>query len=545
MVYGLMFLKLGYNQGKTREHWLDQEQEETQDMNQSSKITLYALDCGAVNWRLYRMEYHYGGEGAQHVTSPLSAPLSSFKDRRLPAVLTLNEDGSEAAAIGEVSLGHVEDESIRHRVREFFKPSIGSHLLEDPLPHQKRYSHFQALLYTRLLLTTLLQQIQEEKNLHQPFDEQVHFMFSYPDSWETAHEGKLFDDFSHIVLECFPPELCEQVHFVPESEGVVLGLRQQKLLNQLHAQEFNLIVDVGGSTTTIYARKFDPETGDLVNVDVYQEPFGGGLYDAVLAKYLSDSLDITPDALASDPAAFVTLRLLGQELKESLSDQILEKSGNKQVKEERMITLVTRDGRVFRSYLELDRQHFEKICRHLDQKFQQVISRGLESMELEEEEVGRVILIGGGFHLPGLVQELQARFGSNKIILPDHPEEVIVRGIGLSFADEAVEWPEGEFQPGEPSSWKLVDDEGNLIPLDREIIIVGRSKEADLQLRSTKVSRSHALFKLEKGELLLTDLGSKNGTLVNEYPLEAKKTHLLQGGDQLTFADKRFTLIEE
>jgi len=545
MVYGLILLNLGYNQGKTREHWPDQEQEETQDMNQSSKITLYALDCGAVNWRLYRMEYHYGEEGAQHVTSPLSAPLSSFKDRRLPAVLTLNEDGSEAAAIGEVSLGHIEDESIRHRVREFFKPSIGSHLLKDPLPHQKRYSHFQALLYTRLLLTTLLQQIQEEKNLHQPFDEQVHFMFSYPDSWKNDHEGKLFDDFSHIVLECFPPELCEQVHFVPESEGVVLGLRQQRLLSQLHAQEFNLIVDVGGSKTTIYARKFDPETGDLLNVDIYHEPFGGGLYDAVLAKYLSDSLEITPDALASDPAAFVTLRLLGQELKESLSDQIMEESGNEQVKEERMITLVTRDEQVFRSYLELDRQHFEKICRHLDQKFQQVISRGLESMELGEEEVGRVILIGGGFHLPGLVQDLRARFGSKKIILPDHPEEVIVRGIGLSFADEAVEWPEREFLPAATSSWKLVDDEGNLIPLDREIIIVGRSKEADLQLMSTKVSRSHALFKLEKGELLLTDLGSKNGTMVNEYPLESKKPHLLQGGDQLTFADKRFTLIEE
>ena len=95
-------------------------------MDSTGKITLYALDCGAVNWRLYRMEYHFEEGDAKHVTSPLSSPLSSFKDRKLPAVLTLNEDGSDAEAIGEQALAHIEDHSIRNRVRDFFKPSIGN-----------------------------------------------------------------------------------------------------------------------------------------------------------------------------------------------------------------------------------------------------------------------------------------------------------------------------------------------------------------------------------------------------------------------------------
>lgn len=515
-------------------------------MDQNSTTTLYALDCGAVNWRLYRLEYHFGEEGAKHVTSPLSSPLSNFIDQRLPAVLTLTEDGSDVVAVGEASLGHVEDETIRNRVREFFKPSIGTHLLKEPLPHQKRYSHFQALLYTRLLLKTVIQQIQEEK--HQtPFDEQVHFTFSFPDHWQKEHHGSLFDDFSHIVLDSFPPELFEQVHFVPESEGVLLGLQHQGLLQKLHTREFNLIIDVGGSKTTIYARKFDPATGNLLNVDIYQEPFGGGLYDAVIAKHLRDTLEIPPKALEADPAAFVTLRLLGQELKESISQQIQDQGTHGDVIVERMITLVTQDQQVFRNQIKLGRQHFENICRNLDQKFQQLISRALAAMNLSETDVGRVILIGGGFHLSSLVQDLRARFGSEKIFLPNHPEEIIVRGIGLAFTGELEEWSEVDRIPrlSLNTTWTLVGEEGNEIPLEKEIIIIGRSNEADLQLRSTKVSRSHALFKLEKGELLLTDLGSKNGTLVNDYPLEINHAHLLQDGDQLQFADIKFSLKAE
>jgi len=136
-------------------------------MAQENKITLYALDCGTVNWRLYRMEYHFDGERAQHVTSPLSSPLSNFTDRKLPAVLTLTEDGTAIESMGETALNVLEDSLIRNRVREFFKPSIGSHLLKKPSPHQQRYSHFEALLFTRLLLKTLIDQIREEKFIFQ------------------------------------------------------------------------------------------------------------------------------------------------------------------------------------------------------------------------------------------------------------------------------------------------------------------------------------------------------------------------------------------
>lgn len=517
-------------------------------MDSTGKITLYALDCGAVNWRLYRMEYHFEEGDAKHVTSPLSSPLSSFKDRKLPAVLTLNEDGSDAEAIGEQALAHIEDHSIRNRVRDFFKPSIGNHLLSDPLPHQKRFTHFQGLLYSRLLLKTLIQQIQREKYINRPFDEQIHFSIAYPDSWKLDDEGRVFDDFSTIALDCFPPELCDQVHFVPESEGVVFGLQQQGVLDQLDSREINLVIDIGGSTTKLYAKKYHAGTGNLLQVDRYQEPFGGGLYDAVIAKYISDRLEVSTGALRGDPSAFVTLRLKAQDLKEGISQMINVNGMDAEGGFDNTITLVTKDNQVFRSQPDLSPHKFSKVCQPLDDNFQEVLSRGISAMDFEEDDIGRVILIGGGVNMPGVIEGIRNRFGTHKVILPEHPEEIVVRGIGLTFATEVLNWkftveiPETRTDT-DPSGWFLEDESGEIFPIAQEITMIGRSRESDIQLMSTKASRTHALIKLEGSDLILTDLGSKNGTMVNEYPLEVNKAHLLENGDQLRFGDQTFLLM--
>ncbi len=44
---------------------------------------------------------------------------------------------------------------------------------------------------------------------------------------------------------------------------------------------------------------------------------------------------------------------------------------------------------------------------------------------------------------------------------------------------------------------------------------IGRGKSADVSLDNAAVSREHASFEMKDGKQLLTDLGSKNGTLVN------------------------------
>ncbi len=513
-------------------------------MAQDKKINLYSLDCGTVNWRLYRMEYHYDGAKAQHVTSPLSSPLANFSDRKLPAVITLTPDGTSLEAIGETALNYLEDLAVRNRVREFFKPSIGNHLVKNPSPHQKRFSHFEALLYTRLLLKILIDQIQEEKYGSEPFDEWIHFSIAYPDFWRTAFDGKIFEDFYHVILECFPTDFADRVHFVPESEGVILGLKDLSLLERFHSEDVNLIIDIGASSTVFYARNYNSETGALIEVDFYEEPYGGGLYDALLAQHLAKQMKIPGQSLSSDSSSFMTLRIWGQLIKEAISREIL---GGETVANalsgQQALTLMLNNGQVFRQTEKLSHEDFARICQPLDQGFQEMINRALEGMKIKEEQVGRVILLGGGVRQPGILKGIETRFG-DKVILPDNPEEILVRGVGLAFTSSLPEREADERRviPEKKSGWRLVRDNGETIHVRKEIMIAGRSNESDIPLDSKKCSRTHALIKLEGNALTLIDLRSKNGSFVNGVQLNPHVAQHLRMGDELRFGDQKFIL---
>lgn len=509
------------------------------------KITLYALDCGTVNWRLYRMEYHYDGEKARHVTSPLSSPLANFSDTKLPAVVLLNPEGTDVEAVGETALGYQEDRQARVRLREFFKPSVGSHLVEKPDPHQQRYSHFEALLFTRLLLRTLIDQIRIEKYNDEDFDDKIHFSIAYPDCWRTEFNGKIFEDFYHVILECFPPELAEQVHFVPESEGVILGLRDQDLIGSFHPKDPNLIVDIGASSTKLYARKFDYETGKLENINRYEEPFGGGLYDTLLAQHLSSQLEIPADLLSRNPSAFMVLRLKSQLIKETLCAQA-DKDGETLDNGSALnsLTLMMDNEHVFRTQLNLTLEKFNQLTLPLDNAFQDVLERGFMEMEIDEESIGKVILLGGGIKIPGIIKGIRERFGNNRVIFPENPQEMIVRGIGLAFMDSI---PEREFEqfkhiPVKKTGWRLFGESGDVIDIEKEIMIAGRSSESDIPLDSPKCSRTHALIRLEGNALTLIDLRSKNGTFINKVQLAPNAGQNLRDGDEIMFGDQKFTL---
>ena len=60
-------------------------------------------------------------------------------------------------------------------------------------------------------------------------------------------------------------------------------------------------------------------------------------------------------------------------------------------------------------------------------------------------------------------------------------------------------------------------------------LVVGRSSEADQQLRDTFISGRHARFTRDENELLLEDLGSTNGTYVNQELVKGRVQ--LQRGD--------------
>ena len=61
--------------------------------------------------------------------------------------------------------------------------------------------------------------------------------------------------------------------------------------------------------------------------------------------------------------------------------------------------------------------------------------------------------------------------------------------------------------------------------------IIGRASDCDLSIGDSEVSARHAEIKFEKGILVIKDLGSMNGTLINGVPIHT--VHYLQDGDQI------------
>ena len=66
-------------------------------------------------------------------------------------------------------------------------------------------------------------------------------------------------------------------------------------------------------------------------------------------------------------------------------------------------------------------------------------------------------------------------------------------------------------------------------------ILVGRSRDNDLWIDDAEVSKRHARFRTTPAGLELTDLGSTNGTWVNDKRLEKEKGQLLRTNDGVRF----------
>jgi hypothetical protein len=77
---------------------------------------------------------------------------------------------------------------------------------------------------------------------------------------------------------------------------------------------------------------------------------------------------------------------------------------------------------------------------------------------------------------------------------------------------------------------------------DGQPVSLGRTTDNDLVVSDDTVSSQHALLRqdLESGQVSLIDLGSSNGTLVNDLQLEPMRPVLLKDGDLIAFGDATF-----
>jgi pSer/pThr/pTyr-binding forkhead associated (FHA) protein len=90
------------------------------------------------------------------------------------------------------------------------------------------------------------------------------------------------------------------------------------------------------------------------------------------------------------------------------------------------------------------------------------------------------------------------------------------------------------------ASLRVLEDGGTAreYRLHKHVVTIGRLPECDVVLADPGASRRHASVRAEGGGFLLTDLGSTNGTFVNDEQVQER---WLTDGDRVTIGT---TVIE-
>ena len=83
-------------------------------------------------------------------------------------------------------------------------------------------------------------------------------------------------------------------------------------------------------------------------------------------------------------------------------------------------------------------------------------------------------------------------------------------------------------------------DCGQTFPIDTDIII-GRGEHSNVIIKDTFASNQHAQIFVKQGQYWLEDMGSTNGTFVNEVPV--KEPVVLADGDRLRVGNVVFQFV--
>ena len=79
-------------------------------------------------------------------------------------------------------------------------------------------------------------------------------------------------------------------------------------------------------------------------------------------------------------------------------------------------------------------------------------------------------------------------------------------------------------------------------PISRIPFIIGRSQDCSMTIDDEKISRIHCTINRKTNTYILEDMGSTNGTLVNDHPI---LKWILKNGDLIGIGDETFLFVKK
>jgi Protein of unknown function (DUF3662)/FHA domain len=143
--------------------------------------------------------------------------------------------------------------------------------------------------------------------------------------------------------------------------------------------------------------------------------------------------------------------------------------------------------------------------------------------------------------LKQVVREAAAERGWG-LVGPPEIEFQVEENLGKGRFECEASFVEGEEelapQPAVGERGTLVLAGGRSVPLTQPEVTIGRLPECDVVVEDPGASRQHARVRRTDGGFVLVDLGSTNGTLVNDVAIQE---HVLENGDRITIGE---TILE-
>jgi hypothetical protein len=121
---------------------------------------------------------------------------------------------------------------------------------------------------------------------------------------------------------------------------------------------------------------------------------------------------------------------------------------------------------------------------------------------------------------------------------PAAPPHADPAQVGYPPMDQPVGHPGGPPQGG-ARNVRLLAGDGRTYPVAMGSTVIGRGEQATLRLPDVGISRRHARLDFDGAQVVLTDLGSTNGTMVNGQRVSAVA---LNPGDMIQIGTTTLTL---